>query len=311
MPVRRLARALYARASETTALRRPLDTVRRSPRVRRFARRHVGVLLSRGTTWANVDGALRLLAEDPDQPILFGPWTGDAATEILYWAPFVRWAGDHFSLDPHRVGVLSRHGTGEWYGEGHSVFAQAIDAARRDLPGAIVFRPEPVRSLFETYRRGDAALRPLLKRTRYTLIPPPSDLPVEGLRLPEEYVAIALSATPAWPATGENEDVTGPLLEALSTSRPIVWLDQASSPRAQHALLAGATGLVAAYSGLTLLAGMAGIPVIALRLAESEVTEFDLDLAQRVVAGLGGSLTILDPRDFEALQAPLGEGPFS
>ena len=85
--------------------------------MRAFARRHVEVLLARGTTWANVDGALRLLAEDPRRQIVFGPWEGDALTELLYWAPFVRWAQEHFSLDPARLAVVSTSGAGHCYGD--------------------------------------------------------------------------------------------------------------------------------------------------------------------------------------------------
>ena len=304
MPLRHLARALYARASDSRALRRPLDAIRRSPRIRRLARRHVGVLLSRGTTWANVDGALRLLAEDRDQPIIFGPWAGDAATEVLYWAPFVRWAGEHFSLEPRRVAVVSRKEVGHLYGQACSVYAETVEAAQRELPGATVFPPEPFSALVEAYRRGEAPLRPLLKRTRYGLLPAPPD-PVTG-ELPDQYVAVALAPSAAFPAAPANREAATRLLAALSASGPVVSLDQGLGLRAQHAQLTRATGLVAAYSGLALLGGLSGVPVVALRAADGEVAEPDLDLAQRVVASLGGSLTILDTRDLESLEAALG-----
>jgi len=129
---RRLARALYSRASGNQALRGPLDAIRTHPRVRAFARRHLDVLLARGTTWANVDGALRLLAEDPSGRIVFGPWQGDVATELLYWAPFVRWAQEHFALDPARIAVVSTSGAGHWYGDACGAYADTIEA----FPGA-------------------------------------------------------------------------------------------------------------------------------------------------------------------------------
>ena len=100
MPTGRFIRAVYSRAAGSQALRRPLGAVRSHPRVRAFARRHVDMLLASGTTWANVDGALRLLAEDRRQQLVFGPWRGDATTELLYWAPFVGWAQEHFGLTP-------------------------------------------------------------------------------------------------------------------------------------------------------------------------------------------------------------------
>ena len=133
--MKRLARSVYSRAAGSAALRR----IRTHPRVRALARRHVHVLLGPGTTWANVDSALRLLGEDGARPVAFGPWAGDRLTEVLYWEPFVRWAREHFSLRTPEPG----------------------DA------GAAVFPSAPVRTLVEAYRRGDDAPRPLLKRARY------------------------------------------------------------------------------------------------------------------------------------------------
>lgn len=139
--MKRLARSVYTRAAESPALRRPLDAIRSNPRIRALARRHVRLLLGEGATWANVDGALRLLAEDGARPVAFGPWAGDRLTELLYWQPFVRWAQEHFSL-------------------------------RSAAPGdtdVSVFPSTPVHALVERYRRGDAAPRPLLKRARHEL----------------------------------------------------------------------------------------------------------------------------------------------
>jgi hypothetical protein len=138
-----MLRALYTRVAGT----RPVRAIRTHPRVRALARRHVHVLLSRGRTWTNVDGALRLLSEDRRQKVVFGPWRGDPLLDRLYWAPFVRWARSHFSFAPEQI---------------------VADAE----PGAAVFPPDPVMALVEEYRQGRAAPRPLLKRTRYTSLPP-------------------------------------------------------------------------------------------------------------------------------------------
>ena len=110
--------------------------LRQHPRVRALARRHVGVLLKRARTWANVDSALRLLGEDKHRPVAFGRCE-DPLLDVLYWQPFIRWARDHFGL------------------------AKGAD-------DAVTVPPEPVLALVEEYRSGDAAARPLLKRTRYT-----------------------------------------------------------------------------------------------------------------------------------------------
>ena len=159
-------------------------------------------------------------------------------------------------------------------------------------------------ALVESYRRGSAPLRPLLKRSHYTLLPPPADPATE--ELPRKYLAVALAPTPAFPADQASEEVAARLLAALSGSGPVVSIDQVKGVRARHALLARATGLVAAYSGLALLGGLSGVPVIALRAAAGEVAESDLDLAQRVVTALGGSLTIVDARGLESLERAIG-----
>jgi hypothetical protein len=207
----RLARAVYSRASESRALHRPLDAIRSNPRVRAFARRHVRVLLARGTTWANVDGALRLLAEAPSNRVVFGPWEGDATTKVLYWAPFVRWAQEHFGLAPADV-------------------------------GSAVFPSAPVRALVEQYRSGVAPPRPLLKRARYERLQPPAD--------------------------------------------------------ALH-------GLVATWSEHVMRAVLSGVPTVAILPADGNVDEPDLDLAQRIAAEAGTSLTILRADALERLRHAL------
>jgi hypothetical protein len=304
MPTFGLVRSLYSRASAVRALRRPLDAIRAHPRVRAYARRHVGVLLARGTTWANLDGALRLIAESPRRQVVFGPWRGNADLELLYWAPFVRWAQQRFSLDPARVAVVSRGGAGNWYGDAAGTYADADEVTDAMFPGATVFRPDPFLALVEEYRRGAAAPRPLLKRSRHGLLARPDD--PAGRGVPQAYVAVALAPTAAFPDSEANHELAAALTGALAVSGPVVPLDPGDGLRAQQLLLRHATGVVAAYSGLALLAAFSGIPVLALRSADGDVAEPDLDLAQRITIALGGSLTILDAGDLDALSGALG-----
>ena len=49
------------------------------------------------------------------KPIIVGPWLSEAGFELLYWVPFVRWAKRYAHLDPARLHVVSRGGTGLWY----------------------------------------------------------------------------------------------------------------------------------------------------------------------------------------------------
>jgi hypothetical protein len=190
-----------------------LGALRGHPRVRALARRHVHLLLARARTWANVDSALRLLAEDRTRPVAFGR-CADPLLDLLYWQPFVCWARSHFGL--------SQDGTGD----------------------AVPFPAGPVMALAEEYRRGDAAPRPLLKRTRYVHL----DEPGGGGVMP--------------------------------------WSDEA------------------------LRGVLSGAPTIAVLPANGAV-EPDLDLALRVAAELGESLTILSndhlTRLLQALRGPEAE----
>jgi hypothetical protein len=208
-----LVRSLYTAASGNALVAR----VRTHPRVRAFARRRVSLLLAGSPTWTNVDGALRLLAEDSAQPIVFGAWPGDGTTELLYWAPFVRWAREHFEL-------------------GERVFASAEAAPR----GAVVFPAEPVAALFDAYRSGDGPLRPLLKRMTHVLLP-------AGDRAP----------------------------------------------------------IVTDYGAAAIEAALRGAPVIAVRPAGRALVEADVDLALRVVAGLNGTLVVLEQQELDALRGAL------
>ncbi len=324
----RLLRSAYGRASELGVIGRPLDAVRRQPLVRAFARRHVDLLLGPGSTWANVDGSLRLLAEDDRSRIVFAPWPGGVATELLYWVPFVRWAQEHFSLDPARLVAVSGGGVSHWYAGTCDGYVELLDQAGT-VPsprGAAAFGSRPVLELVERYRSGSEPPRPLLKRARHVLLPAPDDPVSAGL--PDGYLAVAFgSASAADPRSGLSRTELDPLIRRLGRLAPLVSLVEpgpaaeeglleplrdvpaARRLRAQHALAGHAAGVVASDPAMALLAALAGVPVIALRSEAGGLTEADLDLALRVVAGLGGSLTALDRAALEELATALGGGP--
>jgi hypothetical protein len=278
-PARSLIRVLYARAAGTPPLGRPLSVLRSHPRVRAFARRHVRVLLARGTTWANVDGALRLLAEDPAQRILFGPWRGDLTLELLYWMPFVRWAQSHFSLEPARIAVASRPGAAHLYAGTCGTYLDAAADVERVFPGAAVFTPQPVLALVERYRSGGDAPRPLLKRARYARLAPP-DLAL-GSDTGAAVAALAVDSA--------LEELTA-MLARTTTVVTASERDLASG----RAALAGATGLVSRWSGLAVLGVLSGVPTVALTGGLSAADEADLDLVVRIAGEVATPLTILD-----------------
>ena len=295
-PARRLARALYARASASSALRRPVAALRSHPRVRALARRHVDVLLAGAPSWANVDAALRLLAEDASQPIVFGPWEGGLAEELLYWAPFVRWATERFSLAPERVVVASRSGAAAFYDGSAATFLGLGEAEADRLPEGAVFRPEPVLKLVERYRAGLDAPRPLLKRALHQRLPALApDAPADA------YMVVALSPSPAFPDTDANRRLAEELSQALSAAGRVVPATGDERPGALHGLVAGSTGLVSAYSGTALLGLLSAVPTVAVRSRDGAVAEADLDLAQRVASRLGTSFVVLEAADVASL----------
>jgi hypothetical protein len=299
MAAPRLVRPLYTWASGAPLLRRPLDAVRSNPRVRAFARRHVGLLLARGTTWANVDGALRLLAEAQDRRIVFGPWRGDSVTELLYWVPFVRWAQEQFALDPAALAAVSDRGY--WYGDACGAAGRLDELAPR-FGGATVFPAEPVQALVEAYRSGSAAPRPLLKRARHEPLPVPLAGRPDGL--PDAYVAAAVEPAAGRSSSAADRHVTRDLLAGLEARTSLVPLE-GHDLATQHAVIAGARGLVASWSALALLGVLSGVPTIAVTPVDTAVSQTDLDLALRIASALGASFTVVDAPGLASLAAAL------
>jgi hypothetical protein len=317
-PLSRIARSAYARASGVAALDGLLGALREHPRVRAFARRHVSVLLERGSTWTNVDGALRLLAEDERQRVAFGPWRGDVASELLYWIPFVRWAQEHFSFDPERLVAISRGGVGHWYADCCAEYVEA-PAGNGD---AVAFPPEPVLDLVERYRSGDDPPRPLLKRARHRPLPAPEDPLVAGPA--QGYVAVELSPSATTPPSTTSQSAAWKAIERLESAATVVRLDSdgGSQPgptlaripterrlRAQHSLVAGAAGLVSGSLGTALVGVLSGVPTVFLRSADDRAAEPDLDLALRVASAHRVSLAVLDAAELASLAAALAGRP--
>src|SRR5439155_14374292 len=226
---------------------------------------------------------------------------------LLYWAPFVRWAQAHFSLDPARITVVSSEGAEHWYAGACGAYLDSEAGLGEGCSDAAVFPPEPVLRLIEQYRSGAAAPRPLLKRARHVLLTPPDAASAGGL--PEPYVALALEPSVAFPASQANRDAARELTRSLSASGAVASLEQGDNLRGRHALLGRAIGLVAAWSGAALLGVLSGVPTIALTSSDGTVCEPDLDLALRVAGELGSSLTFLDAAELGALAAALGEPP--
>ncbi len=293
MIVGRFVRSLYGSASKVALLRGPLDALRSQPTVRRAARRRSGVLLGPGSTWTNVDGALRLLAEDPSLTIAFGPWEGDVALELLYWLPFVRWAREAYALDPARLIAVSHGDVAHWYADACATYVDGERATHAET----TISPRVVLELVAAYRAGTAPVRPLVKRARYAFVPPPT----AAAEAPGGYVALALSTSLA--AHVERLRHAGPVVEldvGVAESRQLL--------REHHAVLAHASALVSSDWGLALLGVVSAVPTIVVHETASTFLEPDIDLALRVGTVLGTPLTVLESTRLDDLAAALSAG---
>jgi hypothetical protein len=186
-----------------------------------------------------------------DAPILVGPWTGEVGFELLYWAPFVRWALRKFSVDPARVTLLSRGGTKDWYGIGDARYLDVFDLCRpdefrtrtaeakkqrtlrlfdRDLirrawrtmgsrSGAL--HPAMMYALYMPYWKQQTSSRWIDQFAEHLRITPPV---IPELRLPAEYVAVRFYFSECFPDTPQNREVVDALIRSLAAETHVVLL---------------------------------------------------------------------------------------
>lgn len=112
--------------------------------------------------------------------VVVGPWAGDAATEVLYWIPYLRWLAEHHAVPPERIVAVSNSGVPEWY---QGLAAVCVDGSSH---------PGFPSSVFDQVVRGfvDGLVQPgeVLKRSRYVRLPmPPAAAPHV---LPSRYVVV-------------------------------------------------------------------------------------------------------------------------
>lgn len=184
-------------------------------------------------------------------PVLIGPWTGEVGFELLYWAPFVRWAVHKYDIDPARITLLSRGGTASWYGiEGaryldvfdlHSpeefrartsddkkqrtlrLFDRAlirrVATSMDQRPG--VLHPALMYALFMPYWKQQVSRRKVEQFSEFARIVPPA---IPGLQLPRDYVAVRFYFSDCFPDTPENREAVRSLVESLSAETDVVLL---------------------------------------------------------------------------------------
>jgi len=193
------------------------------------------------------------------QPIIVGPWTGEIGFELLYWAPFVRWALEKFDLPPERLVVVSRGGTASWYGLTNSryvdVFSVAtpqefrirteatkkqrgVSAFDRDVIRRVraalgggatqLCHPALMYALFMPFWKDRAPLSRVLDHVRYRQIAPPR--PAALPPLPATYVAVRFYFSNCFPDTADNRAFVSRVIEALAEHHEVVMLNPGFRP---------------------------------------------------------------------------------
>lgn len=64
---------------------------------------------------APVRATLSRFEQEPNVPVLAGPWLGEVGFELLYWIPFLRWAVGEFPGLRRQLVIQSRGGVESWY----------------------------------------------------------------------------------------------------------------------------------------------------------------------------------------------------
>ena len=190
-----------------------------------------------------------------DAPILIGPWTGEVGFELLYWAPFVRWMRERWSLAPERLVVMSRGGVESWYGVPRAQYIDAFsvvppgefrqgvaqeklkqrragafdqrltDAAIARLNGASVevLHPSLMYRMFMPFWREELGPSRVDAFARYVALTPPDDpLPAA---LPSEYVAVRFYFSDAFPDVPANRAFARDVVAALAAQTHVVLLN--------------------------------------------------------------------------------------
>ena len=189
-----------------------------------------------------------------DGPVIVGPWTGEVGFELLYWAPFVRWAVRKFRIAPERVTIVSRGGTASWYGidganyidvftccdvdeyRGRTADEQKKQRAMRSFDRDLVRRvrarlggtrvsllhPALMYSIYMPYWKQQEAVSSVIETADFRRIAP--DAAAVSARLPQDYIALRLYFSDCFPDTPANRSLAAGVVDALVSEGPVVLL---------------------------------------------------------------------------------------
>jgi len=190
--------------------------------------------------------------------IVVGPWLSEVGYEALYWVPFVRWFAHQYRIEPERLVVVSRGGTGGWYADVAHRYVELLDLfdldefARRNAerqasgdqkqleatpfdeeilhrvearhgvrPGGLL-HPSLMFRLLRRFWLGNATLEYALQHLRFTRIAEVPGVPVPSL--PERFTAVKFYTGTAIRDTPEHRRLLRVLIERLACRGPVVVL---------------------------------------------------------------------------------------
>jgi hypothetical protein len=208
----------------------------------------------------DLDAYMRYIASN-DAPILAGPWFSEVGFEILYWTPFLRKLLTSHDIDPKRVIVASRGGTGAWYdglfghyldlfdyidqetfqketlkrfedqkGQKHMGITPfdtlILEKAKQITKNNVInwIHPNLMYRLFRHYWQRRIPPIRFDEYTKFSKLnkPDPGDI---AKHLPERYMAIRFYFRPSLPNTEEVRQSISQLIDNLSADRDVVILD--------------------------------------------------------------------------------------
>jgi hypothetical protein len=223
--------------------------------VPRSVKHRISAQLARGES-AGLHRQLADLAAG-DGPIVVGPWLGEVGFELLYWVPFVAWFAERYAVDPSRLLVLSRGGTGSWYAASAGNYRDVLDfitpetykarheARVRDIgeqkqtritpferelvatmsaeagaAGAPLLHPETMYRVLRPFWWGHLDESWVHRHALYRRLPIPDGAPP----LPESYVAVKFYFNDCFPASERNRAFVRQVVSELAQEHAIVSL---------------------------------------------------------------------------------------
>lgn len=294
----RLLRGLYGRALETPVLGALLARAVRSAAVKSATTRAAGRATVSASSWSDLRAALEAFATS-GRPIVFGPWNGGLAEEILYWLPFLRWAAEEFHFPRGQLAAVTASGRASWYlpfcrqaieveaPVGGQAALAAVRAADPAFGGARLFESGGFLQICARYRAGVEAIWTVTRAARYARAPSPG---AGACGLPERFVAVAIDGVDA--DFGERLSETIGLAAVRVDPVVLTKLRPREGVAAAIETLGAATGLVTACWEAALVAVQQGVPAITIG-DGAHIAQADLDIANRLARAASTPLVVL------------------